>query len=172
MWRRALLAAVFVGLAIGPAIAEAQVTKSFCISGTSDGRPWTWSLSGEGGLPSQTVTAPAVPDGGTATDLARGWVRSIQAVQGRPPAYRAQFVRTAGDGKAYFSITAASDFSFGVDDCEITGNPDGCRFNPEVVEVDEVPRDGPPPAARTIIIIIVIVVAIIIIVIVIILRRR
>lgn len=111
-----------------------MVTKTFCISGTSNGRGWTWSLSGKG-LPSQQVNVSGVSSGGSATDLAQQWVNSIQQVQGRPLAYTARFSHTAEDGRAYFTITARRNFRFGVDDCTITGNPNGCSFNPTVLDV-------------------------------------
>ncbi len=157
-------------MALGPPGAAAQVTKTFCVDGQSDGQGWTWSLSGIG-LPAQQVTTDGVPAGGNATALAQQWVRSIQAVQGDPPGFRARFERTNADGKAYFSITADRDFTFGVDDCTITGNPNGCSFNPTVLEVASIPDDGGGLSLLLIIIIIVIVV-IVVIVIVIIIRRR
>ena len=112
--------------------------KTFRIKGTSTGKKWTWSLSGIG-LPFSQATAEAVPRGGSAADLARRWVESINLSQGRPPAYVAKFLRENPDGSAAFTISASRSFAFKVGDCEITGNREGCSFNPTVEEVIPVP---------------------------------
>ena len=170
--RRLLLLCVLglTALSLLPAVAEAQVAKTFCVSGTSNGTPWTWNLTTIGA--NQTVQAPAVAVGGSATALAQGWVASIQAAQPMPPAFTAMFVRTNTDGKAYFSVSSPRNFTFVVDDCQLTGNPAGCSFNPDVVEVDEVPPDQAALPTRAIIIIVIIIIIIVIIIIIIIFRRR
>ncbi|RZN80601.1 MAG: hypothetical protein EVB11_11490 [Winogradskyella sp.] len=116
-------------------------TQTICISGTSNGTGWSWNLSGIG-LPSSQVTTGGVPNGGSATDMARHWVDSINGVQGNPPAYVARFLRTDEDGRAYFSITARRKFRFGVNDCTITGNPRGCSFNPTVLDITPPEANG------------------------------
>lgn len=154
------------------ASAQPSVTKTFCVRGTSDGQGWRWELKAR---VAQQVNAPGVPEGGSATDLARRWVQSIQAAQGDPPAFRARFLRTGRDGAAYFSITSPQDFTFRVDDCTITGNPEGCSFNPTVLEVDDVDTVDPPQTSISflvIVVIVIILIVIIIVIIIIVVRRR
>lgn len=154
------------------ASAQTSVTKTFCVRGTSDGQGWRWELNTAGAA--QQVNAPGVPEGGSATDLARRWVESIQAAQGDPPAFRARFLRTGRDGAAYFSITSPRDFTFRVDGCTITGNPEGCSFNPTVLEVDDVDTVDPPQTSISflVIVVIVIIIIVIIVIIIIVVRRR
>ena len=158
-----LAALAMLLLAFDAGAAEA-VTKTFCVSGTSTGAGWSYGLGGPG-LPALQVTTDGVPEGGSAEDLARKWVDSINRAQGDPPAFRARFVRTAG-GRAYFSITSPRDFEFEVDGCTITGNPAGCSFNPTVEERE------PPLPVLTIVVIVLVLGGVIVVIIVIVRRRR
>ncbi|HVS00917.1 MAG TPA: hypothetical protein VMW27_30130 [Thermoanaerobaculia bacterium] len=137
MWKLVVVVAV-LSVALAPLAFAAEVTKNFCIDGTSNGAGWSYNLSGSGSS-NITVNTDGVPSGGNATALAEHWVRSINAAQGQPPAYRAAFSHTGRDGKAYFTITAQSNFRFSVGECQITGNPAGCSFNPMVLEISALP---------------------------------
>lgn len=165
-----LTLALLAGVA-SSALARADVTKRFCIDGTSDGAGWTWELNGIG-LPAQRVTTPGVPAGGSATDLAQQWVRSINAAQGTPPGYVAKFDGTGEDGKAYFTVTATRNFSFKVGDCTITGNREGCSFNPTVLEVDDGGNGNGNGGGMSVPLIVVIIIVGVVIIIIIIVRRR
>lgn len=124
------------------------VTKKFCISGTSDGVGWSWGIIFDTDLACKgTGLGPVDPNNGISdpAEFATAFVNSINA-NGGGLGYSA-----AVDPKNphCFTIThttepgAPANFEFWVGDaagtptsgCQVTNNPAGCAFNPDIVEV-------------------------------------
>ncbi len=106
----------------------------YCISGTSTGVGWTWTVIIGSSVYSGVVLNGAVPPGGTAVDLAFRWVDSM-IVGG---------VNDVGVPPSQFSEPQANCFqipglhTLTVDSCTVTHNPSGCSFNPTVHDVTNV----------------------------------
>ena len=135
LFRTACIAAL--ALTLVSSAPGAQVSsKTFCVSGASDGSSWSWTLGAVGGFATQFGTT-SVGAGGDATALAQEWVQSINDSTSSSKGFTAEFRCTDPGGDAYFTVHSSSltDFMFTADGCTITGNPAGCSFNPTVTEV-------------------------------------
>jgi len=106
--------------------------QKFCISGPSTGVGWTWTLTPSAGPQvSGSVPTGTVPLGGTAIQIANAWVNSNPGGLIAAGVTASQF--TGGEAHC-FQITPGNH-TLTVDACTVTGNPNGCSFNPTVIEV-------------------------------------
>lgn len=102
----------------------------YCITGTSTGIPWSWTVVSSGGIVSaDTVLAGTVPAGGTADAIASAWVDSMSNAS--PPVVTAMV--QVGQPNCFLITPAGQTLT--VDICVVTGNSIGCSFNPTVIEV-------------------------------------
>jgi len=93
----------------------------FCIFGPSTGVGWTWTLGGSG-----PFSVPPVAAGSTAIQLAAAWVANM-TLNG------VTATQLTGSQANCFTISQSQTLT--VDGCTVTGNPNGCSFNPTVIEL-------------------------------------
>lgn len=112
---------------------QGDVSKTYCIIGSSDAVGYSWELSGPT-YDLVELNADAVPKGGDATDLAAAFVESLNTI-GCP-----DHAVIDKDAPNCFTVTICGDdaltLSVGADgqspDCDVTS--DGCEYNPTITE--------------------------------------
>lgn len=127
------VAALLLSVAAMPALAG---TQTFCISGQSNGVGWSWGIISDGGLQSRANVAP-VPAGAGCGALARAFVGSLNANANCT-------AKVSATNPCCFTVCCKGDFQLWVGNaagdpdsgCPVTGNPDGCSFNPLIIQTE------------------------------------
>lgn len=106
---------------------------SYCVSGASDGRGWSWRLTSTVARDVTGVQPPGAPEedivAAFATDL---WLAGITVFQN--PLHTHCFTAILSPGESLFVGPFGS-----TPDCQVTGNPGGCTFNPTITDMAFLP---------------------------------
>ena len=118
----------------------AEFTATYEITGESTGQGWSWSIviPIESGATFRAGSAGPVANGANATALRDAYVASLNTLGGAG-------LSAASLGSTRFRVIvdvaetgAVAPFTHRVGACTITGNPNGCSFNPTIIEVTDV----------------------------------
>jgi hypothetical protein len=149
--------AVFI-LVMTTATAEAQVSKRFCINGSSTGAGWSFAIIKNHALYCKgVVTAGTVQDGDGCDKLTQAFVLGMRLKC--ELADRKFRIEVDPDHPCCFTINDVGnpdDFRFFVgaenedpaSGCEVTNNPAGCSFNPTITEILTADVDAAHGAVR------------------------